>query len=34
VIVVDLRETVTVGPVILLLDRIVEELRKRSGDSA
>jgi hypothetical protein len=34
VIVVDLRETVTVGPVILVLDRIVESVGGRSRDSS
>jgi hypothetical protein len=34
VIVVDLRETVTVGPVILVLDRIVESVSGRSRDSS
>jgi len=34
VIVIDLRETVTVGPIVLVLDRIVERLGGRSRDSS
>jgi len=34
VIVIDLRETVTVGPIILVFDRIVEHLGERPQDSS
>jgi hypothetical protein len=34
VIVIDLRETVTVGPIILVFDRIVEHLGERPRDSS
>jgi hypothetical protein len=34
VIVIDLRETVTVGPIVLALDRLVRSLGERSRDSS